>query len=75
MNEKFNKNAKVEQLIQAVLSHGEEKGLIVKDPLKLFLLSTERNINEFAAGLALLDTWILHSATLYLRIVYLSIPI
>ena len=34
MNEKFNKNAKVEQLIQAVLSHGEEKGLIVKDPLQ-----------------------------------------
>ena len=32
MNEKFNKNAKVEQLTKVVLSHGEEKGLIVKDP-------------------------------------------
>ena len=34
MNEKFNKNAKVEQLTEVVLSHGEEKGLIVKDPLQ-----------------------------------------
>ena len=33
MNEKFNKNTKVEQLTKVVLSHGEEKGLIVKDPL------------------------------------------
>ena len=33
MNEKFNKNAKVEQMTKVVLSHGEEKGLIVKDPL------------------------------------------
>ena len=33
MNEKFNKNSKVEQLTKVVLSHGEEKGLIVKDPL------------------------------------------
>ena len=33
MNVKFNKNAKVEQLTKVVLSHGEEKGLIVKDPL------------------------------------------
>ena len=33
MNEKFNKNAKVEQLTKVVLSHGEENGLIVKDPL------------------------------------------
>ena len=32
MNEKLNKNAKVEQLTKVVLSHGEEKGLIVKDP-------------------------------------------
>ena len=38
MNEKFNKNAKVEQLTKVVLSHGEEKGLIVKDPLELLLL-------------------------------------
>ena len=35
MNEKFNKNAKVGQLTKVVLSHGEEKGLIVKDPLKI----------------------------------------
>ena len=26
MNEKINKNAKVEQLTKGVLSHGEEKG-------------------------------------------------
>ena len=32
MNEKINTNAKVEQLTKVVLSHGEEKGLIVKDP-------------------------------------------
>ena len=32
MNEKFNTNAKTEQLTKMVLSHGEEKGLIVKDP-------------------------------------------
>ena len=32
MNEKFNKNTKVEQLTKVILSHGEEKGLIVKDP-------------------------------------------
>ena len=32
MNEKFNKTAKVEQLTKLVFSHGEEKGLIVKDP-------------------------------------------
>ena len=34
MNEKFNKNAKVEQLTKIFLSREEEKGLIVKDPLK-----------------------------------------
>ena len=33
MNEKFNKNAKVEQLTDMFSSRGEEKGLIVKDPL------------------------------------------
>ena len=32
MNEKFNKNAKVEQLTKIFLSREEEKGLIVKDP-------------------------------------------
>ena len=32
MNEKFNKNAKVEQLTKMIFSHEEEKGLIVKDP-------------------------------------------
>ena len=32
MDEKFNKNAKVEQLTNMFLSCGEEKGLIVKDP-------------------------------------------
>ena len=36
-NEKFNKNAKVEQLTKVVLSHGEEKGLIVKDPYRTML--------------------------------------
>ena len=33
MDEKFNKNAKVEQLTKFRLSLGEENGLIVKDPL------------------------------------------
>ena len=33
MNEKLNKNAKVEQLTKVFLSRGEEKGLIIKDPL------------------------------------------
>ena len=32
MNEKFNKNVKVEQLTNMFLSRGEESGLIVKDP-------------------------------------------
>ena len=32
MNEKFNKNAKFEQLTKMFLSSGEEKGLIVKNP-------------------------------------------
>ena len=32
MNEKFNENAKVEQLTEMLLSREEEKGLIVKDP-------------------------------------------
>ena len=36
MNEKFNKNAKVEQLAKMFLSLGEEKGLIVKDPFQNF---------------------------------------
>ena len=33
MNEKFDKNAKVEQLTNFFLSREEKKGLIVKDPL------------------------------------------
>ena len=45
MNEKFNKNAKVEQLTEVVLSNGEEKGLIVKDPLDL---ASILNDNKFA---------------------------
>ena len=47
MNEKFNKNAKDEQLTKVVLSHGEEKGLIVKDPFGameiLALLADDKN--------------------------------
>ena len=39
MNEKFNKNAKVEQLTNMFLSRGEEKGIIVKD-----LLYTEQKM-------------------------------
>ena len=39
MNEKFNKNAKVEQLTKMFLSCGEEKGLIVKDPFRFFSIS------------------------------------
>ena len=35
MNEKFNKNAKVEQLNKMFLGRGEEKGLIVKGPFIL----------------------------------------
>ena len=35
MNEKFNKNAKVEQLTKMFLSCEEEKGLIVKDPFRV----------------------------------------
>ena len=35
MNEKFNKNAKVEQLTNLFWSREEEKGLIVKDPCKI----------------------------------------
>ena len=45
MNEKFNKNAKVEQLTKVGLSHGEEKGLIVKDPWS----ATLRNRSFFAS--------------------------
>ena len=44
MNEKFNKTAKVEQLTKVVLSHGEEKGLIVKDPYEL--MPNKRLCNE-----------------------------
>ena len=32
MNEKFNKNVKVEKLTNMILGSGEEKGLIVKAP-------------------------------------------
>ena len=35
MNEKFYKNTKVEQLTNMFLSRGEEKGLAVKDPLRI----------------------------------------
>ena len=44
MNEKFNKNAKVKQLTKVVLSHGEEKGLIVIDP---FVNTEEAQLNCF----------------------------
>ena len=37
MNEKFNKNVKVEQLTKMFLSREEEKGLIVKDPYKYMI--------------------------------------
>ena len=33
MNEQFDKNATLEQLTKMVFYNGEEKGLIVKDPL------------------------------------------
>ena len=42
MNEKFNKNAKVEQLTKMFLSCEEEKGLIVKDPLADMLTMMRR---------------------------------
>ena len=38
MNEKFNKNAKVEQWTKMFLSREEEKGLIVKGPLLILIL-------------------------------------
>ena len=37
MNEKFDKNGKVEQLTKMLLSRQEENGLIIKDPLCLFM--------------------------------------
>ena len=50
MNEKLNKNAKFEQLTKMFLSSGEEKGLIVKDPLsrpqnKTFILGASPAIS------------------------------
>ena len=39
MNEEFNYNAKVKQLTEIVLSREEEKGLIVKDPLIVLLVT------------------------------------
>ena len=50
MNEKFNKNAKVEQLTNMFLSRGEEKGLIVKD---------HYDLNQFLNG----KFWCSHKAT------------
>ena len=47
MNEKFNKNAKVELLTKVVLRHGEEKGLIVKDP---FLNNCVLSLNEVSCA-------------------------
>ena len=46
MNEKFNKNAKVEQLTKLFWSREEEKGLIVKDPYwKWFPAHTVKGFN------------------------------
>ena len=41
MNEKFNKNAKVNQLTETILSCEGKKGLIVKDPLYLYWVEFE----------------------------------
>ena len=46
MNEKFNKNAKVEQLTKVVLSHGEEKAL----SLKILAVHT-RHVKPFVIAL------------------------
>ena len=48
MKDKFYKNAKVEQLTKVVLSNGEEKGLIVKDPcnIKMEAVKSKQNIKE-----------------------------
>ena len=46
MNEKFNKNAKVEQLTNMFSSRGEEKGLIVKDPYRLLMRSTWYHVDR-----------------------------
>ena len=43
MNEKFDKNTKVEQLTKMFLSSGEEKGIIVKDPYRP-LCTIRRNV-------------------------------
>ena len=56
MNEKFNKNAKVEQLTIVVLSHGEEKGLIVKDPFPFFARITEHFQQVISADYVLVRT-------------------
>ena len=42
MNEKCNKNAKVEQLTNMFLSRGEEKGLIVKEQRRKFPRTANR---------------------------------
>ena len=52
MNEKFNKNAKVEELTKVDLGHGEEKGLIVKDPftnVAHFFLCTYIEVQTFVS--------------------------
>ena len=47
MNEKCNKNAKLEQLTKMFLGHEEEKGLIVKDPYFGWLRTTaEGSVHE-----------------------------
>ena len=50
MNEKINKNAKVEQLTKVVLSHGEEKGLNVKDPYNLYIRTKVMQIQVPSTG-------------------------
>ena len=56
MNEKFNSNAKVEQLIKMLSSCEEEKGIIVKDPLLQKTLLHEKYLRH---GILIFNTIIL----------------
>ena len=53
MNEKFNKNEKVEHLTKVVLSHGEEKGHIVKDPYLMLTFCSNSYIDVMSVALSI----------------------
>ena len=66
MNEKFNKNAKVEQLTEMFLSRWEEKGLIVKDPLFWFRKAFFCKITKSNNPIRKIDVTLLFLITLLL---------